>query len=292
MVSEMHDTCEVCGQPIAPHETLLCQPCASVTEQRDGFWTFAPALAESADGFQSGEFLSLFVKEEAHFWFVARNALIQWALERYAPGAHRMLEVGCGTGVVLSHLEQACPNLQLFGSELQVAGLRYARQRVHRSTLFQMDARHIPMKSRFDVIGAFDVLEHIKEDETVLRSMHGALKPGGWLLLTVPQHRWLWSSVDDNAYHERRYTAKELSDKIDRAGYDLKDSTSFVSLLLPTMLASRLQSRSNKTATSELGLHPRLNHFFSMVMDIERWSITHGVRWALGGSRLIVAQKR
>jgi SAM-dependent methyltransferase len=59
------------------------------------------------------------------------------------------------------------------------------------AVLFQMDARKIPFESEFDVIGAFDVLEHIEEDEKALAQIFHAVLPGGGLILTVPQHRFL-----------------------------------------------------------------------------------------------------
>ena len=107
----------------------------------------------------------------------------------------------------------------------------------------QMDARNIPFVDEFDAIGAFDVLEHIEEDEQVLAQMHDALNHADVVLLTVPQHAWLWSLVDDYSCHVRRYSAKELHGKVRVAGFEILLSTSFVSSLLPIMLASRLGTK-------------------------------------------------
>ncbi len=76
--------------------------------------------------------------------------------------------------------------------------------------MLQFDACAIPYKAEFDVIGAFDVIEHIEEDTAALTQMYQALKPGGGLLITVPQHRFLWSAVDEMSYHKRRYHRNEL----------------------------------------------------------------------------------
>src|SRR4030095_1631809 len=105
-------------------------------------------------------------------------------------------------------------------------------------------ARRIPFRGEFDVIGAFDVLEHIKEDEEVLAQMYQATRPRGGVLLTVPQHSFLWSEVDDYSRHVRRYSASELKAKVKRAGFETLRTTSFVSLLLPVMFISRLRQRS------------------------------------------------
>ena len=77
-----------------------------------------------------------------------------------------------------------------------------------------MDARRIPYEAEFDVIGAFDVIEHIYEDAAVLQQMHRAVRPGGGIIVTVPQHRFLWSKQDEFSCHFRRYTRGELMSKV------------------------------------------------------------------------------
>ena len=148
--------------------------------------------------------------------------------------------------------------------------------------------------NEFDAIGAFDVLEHIEEDESVLTQLHKALKPTGVLLLTIPQHPWLWSANDDYACHVRRYTARELHKKVFDAGFRIERSTSFVSLLLPAMMLSR-QTSSNKITehdvTAELRLPKLLNNIFLGIMRIEQRLIKLGANFALGGSRLVIARK-
>src|SRR5205823_1532466 len=94
-----------------------------------------------------------------------------------------------------------------------------------------------------DAIGAFDVLEHVYEDEAVLRQLYQALKPRGGLLLSVPQHPWLWSPVDDYSHHRRRYIASALAEEVERAGFRILRQTSFVSLLLPVVALSRWRGR-------------------------------------------------
>ena len=86
------------------------------------------------------------------------------------------------------------------------------------------------------------MLEHIDEDEAALAAINRALRPGGGLIVTVPQHRWLWSETDRFSGHERRYTRRELRAKLAAAGFEPRLVTSFVSVLLPVMMASRAVS--------------------------------------------------
>src|SRR5207245_7859412 len=158
----------------------------------------------------------------------------------------------------------------------------------------QMDARRIPFDDEFDVLGAFDVLEHIDDDGAVLAQMFQAARRGGGILLTVPQHPWLWSSVDAHARHKRRYTRRQLVDKVPRAGFTVARATSFVSLLLPVMLASRLGRRAGRRADDplpELRVGGAVNAALAAVLGAERALIECGVSFPAGGSLLVVARK-
>jgi SAM-dependent methyltransferase len=154
----------------------------------------------------------------------------------------------------------------------------------------QMDARKIPFEKEFDVIGAFDVLEHIEEDLLVLAQMHQALVPGGGILLTVPQHAFLWSQADEDACHVRRYEARALTEKIQQVGFTIIRVTSFVSLLLPFMMISRLRYRRDNPM-AELEISGLANTVLERVLDLERCLIRYGLQFPVGGSLLVVARK-
>ena len=158
-----------------------------------------------------------------------------------------------------------------------------------------MDARFIPYESVLDVIGAFDVLEHIQEDEMVLQQIFKSLKLGGVAVITVPQHKWLWSEVDDYACHVRRYEPQDLHEKITKAGFVILKSTSFVSLLMPALYFSRFSQRKkiriNDDCMAELQINPILNKILEVIMMIEFYLIRLGINFSLGGSRLVVVLK-
>lgn len=246
-------------------------------------------------GFKAHYFKELAELEAGNFWFRARNKLILWVLHKYSPELKSFLEIGCGTGFVISAIAKRFPEARLSGSEYLEEGLVYARQRVPGAGFTQMDARHIPYESELDAIGAFDVLEHIEEDEAVLQQICKALKPGGIVFITVPQHRWLWSSVDEYACHVRRYDADELHRKVCRTGLEIIRSTSFVSTLLPAMYLSRLLKRNkmdvSMDAMAELRINPILNRIFEWMLNFELALIRVGVALPLGGSRLLIARK-
>jgi trans-aconitate methyltransferase len=246
-------------------------------------------------GFKAHYFNQLAELEAGNFWFCGRNRIILWALHKYFPELKSFLEIGCGTGFVISGISKQFPETKLFGSEYLEEGLVHARQRLPTAEFSQMDARCIPYESELDAIGAFDVLEHIEEDEAVLEQIYKALKPGGFVFITVPQHRWLWSTTDEYACHVRRYVANELHKKARKAGFEIVRSTSFVSTLLPAMFLSRLFQQDKKDMSidkvAELRINLILNKIFEWFLYFELALIRAGVSLPIGGSRLLVARK-
>ena len=285
--------CNECGEPVDAHGRP-CPSCSHQTKTLDGHLAFAPALAEKNEGFEAGYFPRLAQLEAGNFWFRSRNQLVIWALLRYFPKAQSFMEIGCGTGFVLSGIQQVLPELRLCGSEIFSAGLAFAAQRLPAAELFQMDARRIPFREEFDVIGAFDVLEHIKEDEEVLAQMYQATKKGGGILITVPHHPFLWSASDDFARHTRRYKTGELSSKVTKAGFEVLRITSFVSFLLPLLVASRFKQRFSRQEfdpTSEFNIKSLVNTALEKILDAERTLIRAGLSFPAGGSLLLVGRR-
>jgi SAM-dependent methyltransferase len=270
-----------------------CPACGS-EPARNGFLRFV--ADETLDTFPDESFDRLPEHEERSFWFRGRNRLIEWALRTYFPRAQSFFELGCGTGVVLAALHAERPELRLAGGEPFAAGLEVARARLPDVPLYQLDGRQLPFAEEFDVVGAFDVLEHVDEDEEVLAQMHQAVRPGGGILVSVPQHPWLWSAVDDYSLHRRRYTAKQLVARVQDAGFHVVRKTSFVSLLLPAVAFSRWRGRGQDPAdcdpTQEFRLPGTVERAFGAAMTAERSLIRTGVSFPAGSSLLLAAHRR
>ena len=271
-----------------------CPACNRNIEMRDGIPIFAPALADTATGMDPNAFEQLAQVENGNFWFVPRNRLITGLLERYFADARSFMEVGCGGGFVLSAIAAMKPWHRVVASELHPTGLAIARARLGRHAEFvQMDARDIPARDVFDVIGAFDVLEHIDDDRSVLAAMYRALRADGGVLLAVPQHPWLWSGSDEYARHVRRYRRGELEHKVRAAGFRVLFSGSYTALLLPAMMLSRWAKSgdTSKSLGSEFALPSAVNGLFKIILQSEVTFTLAGVRFPAGGSRLVVAAK-
>lgn len=242
--------------------------------------------------FPTSAFRYLAAAESKHWWFQARNQLIIWVLRSRASEVKNFLEVGCGTGFVINGIAKAFPGLALEASEYFEDGLVFARQRLPQCQFRQLDATAMAEDNAYDCIGSFDVIEHIEADERVLSNFNRALRTGGFLVLTVPQHPWLWSAADDYAHHVRRYTVQELRRKVLDAGFRIEYCTSFVSLLLPLMALQRLSSRhQNYNPDDEFKINPFLNAALYLVMQLELTLQQIGLRFPAGGSLLLLARK-
>lgn len=285
--------------PILPDEatwplSAACAHCGVAVAEHDGIATFAPELADTVSGMDPAAFESLSKIEADHFWFVARNELLVGLARKLFPGARSYLKIGCGNGAVLNAMRVSRSWDRIVGSELHPSGLVHARQRMPSGVEFvQMDARNIPVSEAFDLTGAFDVIEHIPEDEAVLRGLRRATARGGGIMIAVPQHPWLWSVADDAAFHQRRYKRGELENKLERNGFNVIFSSSYTAALLPLMAVSRLTDKrtvANFDLAREFIIDPRINASLKAILRLEVKATLAGLRWPAGGSRVVAAR--
>lgn len=273
-------------------ESWACAGCGYAPGGREACVDFTGG--DSPSGYDAAIYADqLQAAVEKNFWYVSRSRLIIWMFERYFPSASSFFEIGCGAGYALAEIGKAFSKLELHASDALYEGLAAVKGRVPGAKLYQIDGERIPFENEFDVAGAFDVFEHIKDDVAALKALKRAIKPGGGAIITVPQHPFLWSGADEYARHERRYTRRGLVEKVMAAGFSVERVTSFVSLLLPAMLAARLGAGKKKDydPMAEFRISDTLNDAFMAVMDAERAMIRAGVSFPAGGSLLAVIRK-
>lgn len=226
--------------------------------------------------------------EDRHWWFAARRRILTEVLARLValPAAPRLLEAGCGTGGNLAMLSR-------FGEVAAFEPDAEARRMAREKSGFEVrDGRlpgDIPFEpGRFDLVAAFDVLEHVEDDLASLRALHAQLRPGGSALITVPTFEFLWSRHDERHHHWRRYTKDALVGRAAAAGFTPVVATCSNSLLFPLIAGVRLGKRI-------LGLdevmppHP-INRILYAVFASERHLVGR-VPLPLGVSLLMIARK-
>jgi len=255
-----------------------------------GFVAFAPELAggSSADADYIDDALSK--AQRSHFWFVSRAELLVWAIRRYVPGARSMLEIGCGTGGVTGAIRAGLPGMRITAGDVRISGLERAARDVPDVEFVQMDVQRLPFEAEFDAAGAFDVIEHLDDDTATLTTLRSAVKPGGGVFVTVPQHPALWSAVDEFSCHRRRYTRRELEAKLRTAGLEVLRMTSFASVVLPLLATSRRWPRRFEPER-ELRISSAVNRVLLVLSAVERGIIAAGCSLPMGGSLLAVARR-
>lgn len=227
------------------------------------------------------------------FWYRPRARLIAALIAQHFDEPERLLEVGCGAGGVLEALAATFPATELTGGEPAAEALAIASRRVSGAELLVLDATHLPFRDEFDVVGAFDVIEHLADDRAAIREMAAAVKPGGGLLITVPQHPRLWSRYDEAGGHHRRYTRQELTEKLEVEGLTVERVTSFVTSLLPAVAWSRWRAnRAQNYDVVEFDSSPKpAAGVLEWMLDREVDLITRGVSLPAGSSLVAVARR-
>ncbi len=211
-------------------------------------------------GYDPEHFASLFDVEDRHFWFLARNRALSAVignLERDLPSGYRVLEVGCGTGNTLRMLRDSCAGAAVIvGMDLFGEGLRFAQRRLP-IPLVQGRIEQPPFRVNFDLVGMFDVLEHISDDLTTLQTIRSLLAPGGRIVLTVPACQRLWSQFDEESHHVRRYEPGQLRACLEQSGYTVEYLTPFMSALYPMVRVSRWVADMARQVRERMGLARR-----------------------------------
>jgi SAM-dependent methyltransferase len=229
---------------------------------------------------------------ERHWWWRAREALVLgWVerLHRRAP-LRRILDVGCGDGLLFDRLER-------FGAELE--GLEPDPRRVNderwRARIRPQalgPGAYVPGTS--DLVLMLDVLEHIADDRAALRAVHDALRPGGHLLLTVPALPWLWSRHDEVNEHHRRYRLHPLRRLLEESGLEVETVRfCFAWTVAPLVVRRWLVPAGRAGAGAEYAVGiptPAINTLLTLVSRCEH-ALGRLVRWPLGSSLLAVARR-
>jgi SAM-dependent methyltransferase len=263
----------------------------------DGIKCYAPDLAYDNLNYNAAAFKQFYELEANNFWFRSRNRVIQMLVRRFSDNSKiiNFLEIGCGTGYVLKGLGKF-KNLKLYGAEIYLEGLKYAKERLPDVEFIQLDATDMPFENYFECIGAFDVLEHIDEDEVVIKNVYNSLKQNGLFFISVPQYMFIWSYLDEIAHHKRRYNKNMLFRKLKNSGFDVIYNSSFVFSLFPVMIISRCLKKKSKLVDKtdtfpELQVNKFVNKILELILGIDELLIYLGIRLPFGGSLIAVAKK-
>ncbi len=192
-------------------------------------------------------FSSLYAMQARHFWFQGRHRFVlhftRRLVRRLSPAVGlRALDLGGGCGGWISYLAQRAPGLfdELALGDSSRRALDLAAAVVPpRTPRYHVDLLQVGWQSRWDVVFLLDVLEHLTADVEALRQVRGALRPGGYLLVTAPALERFRTAIDDMSHHVRRYAKRDFVRLAAQSGLELHQARYFMFFLSPLVWLAR-----------------------------------------------------
>jgi SAM-dependent methyltransferase len=174
------------------------------------------------------------IEQPDYWWYRARSELLHAALGDHLGRPSLVLDVGSADGPSVGWMRSSGRRVAV---DLDPRGLAPG-EGVCASAL------SLPFADgTFDLVGAFDVVEHCEPESQALAELRRVLRPGGRLLLSVPAYQWAWTDHDVRAGHHRRYTRPRLRRAVEAAGFTVDRATYGFAGVFPMFAAERLLRR-------------------------------------------------
>lgn len=182
-----------------------------------------------------------------YWWYRARGWLLEAAFGHYVDDGAFVLDVGSADGASVDWMESRADRVPVDIDETALGG---------RGVCASLPRLPFPDET-FDVVSAFDVLEHFSDEDEVIEEVRRVLKPGGVLLLAVPAYQWAWTNFDMAAGHYRRYTRRRVIRALTRGGFRVERCGYGFALTFPFFVGDRLAQRLRRETPTDARL-PRL----------------------------------
>ncbi len=227
--------------------------------------------------------------EDHYWWFVARRQLALDLLNTHATQNPKSLDVGCGTGALLHHLQQSneAHGVDYFPIALEFSAKRGITHLVHGN------AEALPLATNtYDAVVSLDTLEHVPDHVAAAQEIFRVLKPGGIFVMNVPAFQWLWGPHDVALMHQRRYTRREVTRLLQNAGFKVEKASYSVFFLFPVVVLRRLLEKL-QTGPAKVKLprvSPAINRTLVRLMDAEA-RLFKSINLPYGSSVVALARK-
>jgi SAM-dependent methyltransferase len=235
--------------------------------------------------------------QKRHWWFVGRRRTFIQLIDHYLQKGEpkRLLDIGCGTG---SNMESLARFGDVLGIDLSMEAIEHCKSLGF--PLFHGDIMHVPFKDdQFDVITAFDVIEHIEDDFGALREIYRVCRIGGIAIFAVPAYEFLWGEHDELAHHLRRYTLRQLRSVALRSGFEIEKISYNNFFLFPVGVVFRYLKRFLRILNKNRGIHsdftstapPIVNPILREIFSLEGKLLKY-VSFPLGLTIICICRKR
>jgi SAM-dependent methyltransferase len=185
------------------------------------------------------------LRQQGYWWHRARAGLLEVVMAPHLGDPRRTLDVGSADAPSVGWMRRGQQHVDL---DLITEGL-VPGQGVCGSVTELPFADH-----SFDIVSAFDVVEHCEDDGLAVAELARVLTPRGRMLLSVPAYQWAWSDHDVQAGHHRRYTRPQLVDLVEGAGMRVLRTTYAFAGVFPIFLAERARRRLGRARDSDTRL--------------------------------------
>lgn len=212
--------------------------------------------------------------ERNHWWFVVRSSLIRQCLDIHLSGKKNLhiLNVGTATGATSKMLESYG---EVVSSEYDHETCVFLREELGMEVT-EASVTELPFEDEtFDLVCAFDVIEHVEDDNRAVQEMKRVCKKGGYLAITVPADMALWSQHDVINHHFRRYELKGIQTLVRKAELRMVYESYFNTLLYPPVLLVRkckkaFGSKEKPVSDFDIKLPEWINAAFKQVFSLEK----------------------
>lgn len=233
-----------------------------------------------------------------HWWYRGRRRVIQSVATHHLPAVRdrSILEIGAGTGSVTGLLTTMGRVTAIEPSAIARAA---CAEVAPDATLLAGGVEDLgdltDTSGPFDLVVAFDVIEHLSDDTAGLAAMRDQVRRGGSIVVTVPALELLWGPHDWVNGHFRRYSRVQLERLVRRSALDIRYISYFNTVVFPAVAAVRLGRRLRPGPPppphSDFVMPPRpVNRALTAVLEVEaRWMATRSL--PIGSSLIAVATR-
>lgn len=240
---------------------------------------------------------SIALHEQDHWWYLGMRRMMMLFFSTFlSPETPRaILDAGCGPGTKGEALARYGT---VSGVDASAEAVALARRTGRYREVRHASVEHLPFgPASFEVVNCSDVLYHraVTDDERAIREFARVLKPDGLLFLREAAYDWLRGHNDKVVWVERRYTKRQLVEKLERNGFEILRATYANCLLFPLALAVRTLERVTGRADVPEDIYkppaPVMNWILSRVMYSEARLLNY-ISFPFGLSVVCVAKKR
>ncbi|MFA6073848.1 MAG: class I SAM-dependent methyltransferase [Candidatus Woesearchaeota archaeon] len=230
--------------------------------------------------------------QDNHWWYRGMTVINLSLLDYYLAKKRnlKILDAGCGPGVMLPHLKKYG---DVLGVDLSTDALKFAEKR---GIVKKADITNLKTKDNtYDLIICMDVMYHtwVKDVNKALVEFKRVLKKGGMLLIREPAYNWMRGNEDRGSLTARRFSKGDLEKSLIKNGFKVKKISYVNFFLFPIVFAVRIYGMiTNKKGSSDLLIPSSLiNNLLFLNLKIESYIIKY-VSLPFGSSLICVTIKK